>query len=128
MAKLIGTNRSTLILQATQLWVQRCLIEDGSMFGEGAVWTPQNLDVLHRHFVLQPDEGAGSFHQKLQGQMQGAPESPVQLMAELLWALFLFPSNIKAETKRDSVQKVWACRYRQALTLPRISTVGATTA
>ena len=28
-------------------------------------------------------------------------------MAELLWALFLFPSNIGADTKRDGVVRVW---------------------
>lgn len=108
MAKLIGSNRSTPILQATQLWAQRCLIEDGSILGGGVVWTAQNLDALHRHFVLQPDAGTGSFYQKLQGQLQGAPEAAVQLMTELLWALFLFPSNILVETKREALQDVWS--------------------
>jgi len=88
-------------------WVEECLVGDGSMLGDRAISNADNFDALDRFFVQRPDEGAGSFYEKLEAQMQGAPAGAINLMAELLWALFLFPSNIGSDTKREGIVKTW---------------------
>ena len=45
---------------------------------------------------------------KLRGQMQAASPAGCQLMAEMIWVLLLFPSNIGVATKRQHVQDVWS--------------------
>lgn len=88
-------------------WVQRCLVGDGSMLGAAPISDADNFDALDRFFVQRPDAGAGSFYEKLEAQLEGAPPGAIKLMAELLWALFLFPSNIGPETKRDGIVQTW---------------------
>jgi len=100
-------NNARPIIDAAQLWVKKCLIEDGSIFANKQLWTSKHLDELNRYFVQRPDAGDGSFYEKLQTQLNEASAGAKQLMAEILWALFLFPSNISATTKRDSLMKVW---------------------
>ena len=39
------------ITAAGREWVQRCLVRDGSILGEGAISTAANYDVLDRHFL-----------------------------------------------------------------------------
>jgi 5-methylcytosine-specific restriction protein B len=103
-----GFNRTLPpIIAAAQECVRRCLIDDGSVFSLESLWTLDNLSVLDRHFVKQPDEGEGTFYEKLEGQMAGASPSAIKLMSEVLWLLLLFPSNISAEKKRESCVKVW---------------------
>jgi 5-methylcytosine-specific restriction protein B len=96
------------IIEAAQNCVRRCLIDDGSVFSTGPLWTPAGFAALDKHFVRQPDAGDGSFYEKLMDQMTGAPAEAVQLMAEVLWLLMLFPSNISADTKRDNIVRVWS--------------------
>src|SRR4029077_16616916 len=48
------------------------------------------------------------FMTKLKGQIKATSPSAQQLMAEMLWALLLFPSNMKARTKRQQVTDIWA--------------------
>ena len=73
-----------------------------------AVWTSANLDALESFVVDRPDAGDGSFYEKLELQVADAPPSARKLMAEMLWALLLFPSNITEDMKRDSVVRVWS--------------------
>lgn len=96
------------ITEAGRTWVRRCLVEDGSIFDGGAISTATNFDALDQYFVRQPDVGVGGFYEKLKSQLQDAPPVSCKLMAEVIWALFLFPSNITAETKRDSILQVWS--------------------
>lgn len=96
------------VIEAAQLCIRRCLVGDGSVFSEQSLWTTQGFEALHRHFVQQPDEGAGTFYEKLRGQMAAAPPAAVRLMAEALWLLLLFPSNISTDTKRDNCIEVWS--------------------
>lgn len=88
-------------------WVARCLVGDGSMFGTVPISDADNFDALDRFFVQRPDAGSGSFYEKLEAQLHGAPPGSIKLMAELLWALFLFPSNIGPETKREGIVQTW---------------------
>lgn len=95
------------ITAAGRRWVQMSLVGDGSVLGGGTISTAANYDALDRHFIQQPDAGSGSFYEKLKMQLASAPPDARKLMAELLWALFLFPSNITEDTKREGVLVVW---------------------
>lgn len=99
--------RSGPIIDAAHAWVRRCLVADGSVFSSEFLWARENFDELDRHFVQRLDAGEGSFYEKLEAQLVDAPAGAKRLMAELLWALFLFPSNISIEMKRSSLLKVW---------------------
>ena len=71
------------------------------------LWTDPLIDEVHKAFVQNPDLGKDDFMTKLKGQMSGASPAGKQLMAEMLWALLLFPSNINPETKRRHVREIW---------------------
>lgn len=94
------------VLTASHEWINECLIRDGSMFTDQQVWTSENLDQLHKHYVLQPNAGDGSFLEKLAGQLQPASEAARMLMAEVYWALQLFPSNRAPGTKEADFRKI----------------------
>jgi 5-methylcytosine-specific restriction protein B len=65
------------------------------------------VEEVHHAFVDHPDYGPDDFVTKLKRQMKPASEPAQQLMAEMLWALLLFPSNMKARTKRQQVRDLW---------------------
>ena len=97
------------IYEAARLWAKDCLLNDSSAFAaDGALWTSVHLDELDRHFVRNLDEGEGNFLEKLEAQLRPSSPEAKQLMAELLWAMQLFPSNIGPRSKRDTVRQVWS--------------------
>ena len=51
---------------------------------------------VYQAFVKHPNYGQDDFMTKLKGQMAPASALAQQLMGEMLWALLLFPSNMKA--------------------------------
>jgi 5-methylcytosine-specific restriction enzyme B len=57
--------------------------------------------------VKRPDEGEGTFHEKLQQQLAPAGAEAIQLAAELMWLLYLCPRTIKAPRKRHTLQTIW---------------------
>ena len=97
------------IHQAAARWSERCLLEDGSILqDELKLWIPTLIDELNQRFVQNLDEGEGSFFEKLHSQLAaGSPECR-QLMAEVLWILMLFQSNVSTLKKRQNVQLVWS--------------------
>lgn len=107
MARYAPPHETVPIIEVAQRWVTKCLVQDGSMLGEEPYSDAANFEALDRWFVQRLDEGSGNFYEKLETQLKGAPPASVRLMSELLWVLFLFPSNIGAETKRDGVLRVW---------------------
>ncbi|NIJ24624.1 MrcB family domain-containing protein [Sphingomonas japonica] len=72
------------------------------------LWTKVNLDELYLRFVQSPDEGEGDFQNKLRSQLADAAPEAIQLMAEILWVILLFPSGIGASKKRKSVAEIWS--------------------
>lgn len=80
---------------------------DKSIFDEESLWTTENLAQLDLYFVRNLDEGDGGFYEKLDKQLAPANPAARKLMAELLWVLYLFPSNLGARSKRDGVLRVW---------------------
>lgn len=97
------------VYAAAQEWAERCLVADGSVFSdELRLWRPELLDELDQRFVRNLDAGEGNFLEKLQEQLSGGSSECRQLMAELLWLLMLFQSNIRPEKKRENVSEVWS--------------------
>src|SRR5690606_37384101 len=107
MARYAPPHDSVPIIELAQRWVAECLVGARSMLGQEAYSDATNFEALDRWFVQRLDEGSGNFYEKLETQLRGAPPTSIRLMSELLWVLFLFPSNIGAETKRDGVLRVW---------------------
>lgn len=108
MARLTQTRNLEPVISAAQGWIQNCLIADDSVFSSGPLWTPENVEEVRGAFVDHPDEGKDDFSTKLKGQMAPASLSAKRLMAEMVWAILLFPSNIKASTKRQQVGEIWS--------------------
>jgi 5-methylcytosine-specific restriction enzyme B len=94
------------VVAAARQWVERSLIGDLGVFTDERISTKANFDALDTYFVKRPEAGSGSFYQKLTIQLEPAPRAARLLMAELLWALFLFPSNITPDKKREGIASV----------------------
>lgn len=102
-------NRNVVpVLAAAQQWIQEGLIEERSLLSDRPLWTPGVLEEVRVAFTDNPDDGESSFSEKLEGQMRLASDDAKCLMAELLWVLMLFQSNIGPAKKRESIQRVWA--------------------
>jgi len=99
---------SNQVFHAAEFWKNKCLLEDGSAFSTGEIWTYAHTQELVTHFVLQPDEGEGHFLEKLKTQLANSSSGAKRLMAELLWVYCLFPSNFGPEAKRRLVLPVWS--------------------
>jgi hypothetical protein len=108
MARQVHDRDISSTLAAAEQWIRTCLIEDGSVFSQGPLWTTALVTEVHHAFVDHPDYGSDDFMTKLKKQMSGASPSAQRLMAEMLWALLLFPSNMKSATKRQQVVSLWA--------------------
>ena len=108
MARKFTKRDSAPILAAAEKWMKTCLIDDGSLFLPDPRWTAPLVDEIFHAFVEHPDFGGDDFMTKLKGQMKNASVPAQQLMAEMLWSLLLFPSNMKARTKRQQIRAIWA--------------------
>lgn len=102
-------HKSQAVLDAAARWRDRCLQADGSILSDRPLWTPENLAHLDRHFLQNLETGQGSFMSKLQEQLAPAPPAAKQLAAELIWILYLTPSEeaLKGATKRLHISRVW---------------------
>jgi 5-methylcytosine-specific restriction protein B len=97
------------VYAAAQAWAERCLIEDGSILGDKLeLWTLPLLEELDQRFVRNLDAGEGNFLEKLREQLSSGSTQCRQLMAELLWILMLFQSNIGPERKRETITEIWS--------------------
>jgi 5-methylcytosine-specific restriction protein B len=97
----------TAVLNAATHWRDAALLGGGSVFTERALWTASNLASMDKYFVQNLDEGDGRFLEKLRTQLEPADPSTKQLAAEMLWVMYLCPSNITARHKGDVIKTVW---------------------
>lgn len=108
MARQVNARDLSHILNAAKSWSGGCLIMDGSIFTGTPLWTPDNVDEVKKAFVDNPDERSEvDFNTKLLGQLNGSSTATKQLMAEMLWVLFLFPSNMSGRTKSTQIKEIW---------------------
>ena len=100
--------RAEPVLDAAEQWKKRCLLDGGSIFTEERLWSRENFEQLRTHFVENPDEGSGSFYERLQRQLEPASPEAKRLYAEMIWVYYLIVSIlIKRDTKLDHIRKVW---------------------
>jgi 5-methylcytosine-specific restriction protein B len=98
----------TIILNAAQVWKKRILRGEESLLGGAPCWNVSTIRDLRVRFEDNPIEGGDeSFFDKLKIQLTGAPEETAFLASEILWLLYLFPSNIGAIKKRQNIANVW---------------------
>jgi 5-methylcytosine-specific restriction enzyme B len=107
MSRFCGDVDVAAILSAAAHWKVNCLSADGSALSDQALWTPKYIEEIDKYFVQRPDEGAGNFQEKLLQQL--APVSPEakMLASEMMWAMYLCPSSLTANHKRQTVQTIW---------------------
>lgn len=79
------------------------------MFTQQSLWTPQNVASLVRFYTRNQTSKGGTFFDKLESQLEPAPSSAKQLVAEMLWVMYLFrkPRWLKHETKLKHIHRVW---------------------
>lgn len=97
-----------VVTEVAQQWIQSSLIADHSVFSADTLWSAANVEEVRSAFVDHPDEGSDDFSTKLRRQMESASPAAQRLMAEMLWSLLLFPSNINPPTKRELINQVWS--------------------
>ncbi len=78
------------VYEAAQIWVDRALRSDDSLFTPGKpIWTRQALCELRGRFMDNTDDLPGSFLDRLERQLEGSPPEIYQLMGEALYFYFL---------------------------------------
>ncbi|MEX0503631.1 HNH endonuclease [Alphaproteobacteria bacterium LSUCC0719] len=104
------------VYAAADVWKERCLLNDGALFSDAKIWTLENIQALYQRLqFLQKQEG--KFWEKLIIQMKDASADSIQLQAELLWFVRLFPigkqmdqtdphSKILVSTKRKDIARI----------------------
>ena len=106
----MGSRRpaSERVYAAAELWVDRCLRRDDSLFTRGReIWCERWLSELREHFLNQPDERQGlKFLEKLERQLSGAPPQVIQLMGETLYIYFLIVSTEDSSRERQQVEEI----------------------
>jgi len=97
-----------VILQAAQDWKEMLIQFGGSMLGNRSCWKPEVIADLRRRFEgnLLEDKGR-TFLEKLHEQLTDAPQETIILAAEIIWVLYLFPSNIGRDKKVSNISIVW---------------------
>jgi hypothetical protein len=107
------------VYAAADIWKERCFLNDTALFNDKSIWTQDNLRTLQQLVVFNPDFGGDNFWEKLRRQTQDANPNVIQLAAELMWLIFLFPlgkqvgdvgPSPKASSKLNKVKEVlsWA--------------------
>ncbi len=108
MARYCGDKDSSYLLSNISEFKERCLIQEQSLFTNYKVWNSFVCNELIRDFVENLDEGDGDFFEKLETQLaNSSPEAKV-LASEMLWLMFLCPSNTGPESKRNSIERVFS--------------------
>ena len=100
-------NKAAAILDAAKKWKQQCLLDGGSMFSEERLWGRENFRELQTYYVERPDEGSGSFEEKLRRQLEPAAPGVRRLWAEITWAYYLIVSSVTRVKKLDRIRTVW---------------------
>lgn len=95
------------LFDATSKWKDQCIKSGGSLFSDANVWNIENIHELVEFFVNSPNEGSLDFIEKLNNQLAATRAGTKKLAAEILYVLFLCPSNTYAARKREVVRTVW---------------------
>ena len=101
--------RNEITYEAAERFCDVALRADDSLFTPGtSIWAEPVLRDLHERFVERPDESSDTFLEKFKRQLDGAPDSTIQLAGELLYVHFLAPDVTSGERKREVINEVLA--------------------
>ena len=99
------------VLAAAHAWRERCFMADGSVFGDEALWTLQNVRELSaacaQGETASEEDRAWDW---LKEQMDGKRPEILRLAAEAVWLTDLFPktTTVDAPTwKRNRIYHLW---------------------
>jgi MoxR-like ATPase/predicted RNA-binding protein with PUA-like domain len=103
----IDASETEAIYHAAQSWKEQCLINDGSLLWPNEqVWTLENLELLKKCFIDNPDESDRNFEEKFRLQLQGQRQSVYKLAVECLFVYYLFPKKINFDTKIKKLESI----------------------
>lgn len=108
MSRYCGDDDPKSILEAAEHWRDVALLANGSVLTSKQLWTPSAFELLDEHFIKRPEIGSGKFLEKLEQQLASVDGATKQLVAEMMWLLYLCPSSLTAAHKLKTVQAVWA--------------------
>jgi 5-methylcytosine-specific restriction protein B len=108
MSRYCGDDDPKPILEAATHWRDAALLGHGSIFTLKQLWTSAAMELLDEYFVRRPDLGDGKFLEKLKHQLEPIEATAKQLVAEMMWLLYLCPSSLTTAHKRKTVQTIWA--------------------
>ncbi|MFA0005371.1 hypothetical protein CWO04_02795 [Vibrio splendidus] len=108
MARYCGDRDSSILISNVSDFKEICLIQGKSLFTENEVWSLQTCSELMEYFVENLDEGEGDFFQKLETQLTDSSAEAKALAAEMLWLMFLCPSNTGPTSKKASIERVFS--------------------
>lgn len=93
---------------AAEVWRDKCLILDESLFDARDFSPVDAAEVLVRDFINQPDTSSDDFITKLSKQLATSGRDAVQLAGELLYVHFLIANTraVSSKQKHDVVSKV----------------------
>ncbi|WP_424347635.1 McrB family protein [Kocuria sp. CH-021] len=123
----VTTSRSRVTLPSAQKmywaaeqWRDRSLIDDRSLFSGEPINSAAAVQELVEAFIDQPDEGSGTFYEKLETQLSTVSADAVQLAAELMYVYYLIVTTraARAKTKRDQIQMILDYRDAGTTDLP----------
>ena len=104
------------IYEAAKKWRKVALLGEHSVFvDEKRLWTKDHIDELRSQFENSPYKGEETFLPKLNTQLSKTSPQCIQLMAEILWVMLLFPSSVRAPKTRDNVHTIWCWSDDQQL-------------
>ena len=98
------------ILDAAERWQQRCLIGEGSLFGDRPLWTRSNFEELQALYVENlDDQSDDSFQVKLERQLAPGSSDAKCLWTEMTWVYRLIQGgwSMGAASKRARISEIW---------------------
>ena len=108
MSRYCGDDDPKSILEAAAHWREAALLGGGSVLTSKQLWTSSAMEILDEYFVRRPDLGDGKFLEKLKHQLEPVEGTAKQLVAEMMWLLYLCPSSLTAAHKRKTVETIWS--------------------
>ena len=95
------------VYAAAGAWVERALRSDDSLFTPGRrIWASEWLGEVRQRFLDSPDESQGTFFDRLERQLEGAPPEAYQLMAEVLYVHFLIVHTTDSTNEEERLARI----------------------
>jgi hypothetical protein len=102
MSRYCAEHNTKPILTASEIWKERCLVKQLSVFTEHPLWINEHVAELEQYFVNNLDEGEGDFFDKLGAQLYPTSPGAKQLTAEMQWLMLLL-----RKAAERTIDKLW---------------------